>query len=226
MVIIHGENQSQARPKLQTLIDQSREAGSNVVRLEAKKLTVPVLQETLGGGDLFGTQQLIVIEELHSLPTSNQKKSLIETLAATTDSTNLILWEKKTLTATQLKKFPKALVFEFKIANQMWEFLDNLGSTNKTQLLKQLQGVIAANDEFFVFTMICRQIRLLISTKDGGAADAKGFAAAKLQKQATRFSLPQLLELHRQLFKLEVQQKTSTLGLSLAGELDRLLLRM
>lgn len=224
MIIIHGENTSQSRKKLQELIDGVKKNSSTLIRLEAKKLTPAILSENLGSSDLFGDGQTFVIEELHSLPTSTKKKELIELLAQQSES--VILYEKKTLTATMLKKFASAQVFEFKVTNVMWELLDSLGTTDKKQLIKQLHLAVEQNDAFLVFTMLVRQIRMLIQVKSGGQVAGAPFMIAKLKKQASRFTIDQLLALHSQLFKLEVGQKTSTMAMDLASELDLLLFAM
>lgn len=224
MIIIHGENTSQSRKKLQEVIDQSKNDQLTVIRLEAKKLTPASLSENLGGSDLFGSDQIFIIEELHSLPTSAKKKELIDLLAVSTSK--IALYEKKSLTATMLKKFPTAQIFEFKVTNVMWELLDSLGNSDKKQLLSQLHLASEQNDPFLVFTMLVRQIRMLIQVKSGGQVAGAPFMVAKLKKQATRFTIDQLLALHSQLFKLEIGQKTSTMKLDLASELDLLLFAM
>jgi len=224
VIIIHGENTSQSRKKLQELIDGAKKAGLSLTRLEAKKLTPANLSENLGGSDLFGGDQMFIIEELHSLPTSTRKKELIELLSKSEE--NIILYEKKTLTATMLKKFASAQTFEFKVTNVMWELLDNLGTTDKKLLLTQLHQASEQNDSFLVFTMLVRQIRMLIQVKSGGQVAGAPFMIAKLKKQASKFTINQLLALHSQLFKLEIGQKTSTMAMDLASELDLLLFAM
>lgn len=221
MIIIHGENTFLSRKKLHELIDQAREKQIDLSRLEASKLSTAQLEQELGSDSLFGGNRLLVIEELHSLPTSNRKKELIDIVSQAKQ--DLILYEKRALTATMLKKFPGVQTFDFKITNELWELLDILGQRDKKKLLLKLAAAITQNDVFFVYTMIVRQTRLLIQIKAGGQVAGAPFMVAKLKKQADAFTLDQLLALHAQLFKLEVAQKTSTLSLDLASELDLLL---
>lgn len=225
MILLHGENVGQARQKLQELIDQARTAGKNIIRLEAPKLTEASLNDQLGGADLFGSSQLIIVEEVHSLPKSKRKDALIKMLGEVGNQ-ELILSEKRALTPTMLKKFPQAQVFEFKLTPIMWELLDNLGSPNKSKLLTQLAQAVVQNEAFMVFSMIIRQTRLLLMAKTGGKIAGSPFQAMKFNKQAQQFSLDQLLAFHRQLFKLESELKTSTNSLELAQELDLLLFRL
>ena len=73
------------------------------------------------------------------------------------------------------------------------------------------------------FAMLARQIRLLLSVKDGVVPKLAPFAVAKLQKQARAFTLDQLLRTHTTLVDIDRQQKTSTTQLSLHAQLDLLM---
>jgi DNA polymerase III delta subunit len=225
MVIIHGENTALSRKKLQELIEKAKQSGLALDRLEAKKLTPAILQENLGSSSLFGDEKVIIIEELHSLPTSKRKKELIETLSTSSD-VKIILYEKKKITTTMIKKLGQSEVFEFKISNSLWELLDKLGSNDKKNTLLTMRKAISQNDEFFVYTMIIRQIRILITAKDGGVIKGAPFMVSKLKSQANQFSLEQLLKIHHQLHLLDIKQKNSQLYLNLSQELDLLLFKM
>ncbi|MDH5533187.1 MAG: hypothetical protein OEX81_02030 [Candidatus Pacebacteria bacterium] len=225
MIVIHGENTAHSRKKLQELITQAKTNSTAITRLEAKRLTAASLQEAMGGNSLFGEDKLIIIEEIHSLPASKRKKELIEQIA-NSGLENLILYEKRQLTATMLKKVGNPQVFEFKISNTLWKFLDQIGGPDKTKIIKLLRESISQNDEFFVYTMIIRQIRMLITAKDGGVIKGAPFMITKLKGQANRFTLEQLLKTHQQLFNIDIKQKNSQLSLSLGQELDLILLKM
>lgn len=225
MIIIHGENTALSRKKLQELITQAKTNGTAITRLESKRLTPASLQEAIGGNSLFGEDKLIIVEELHSLPASKRKKELIEQIS-NSGFENLILYEKRKLTATMLKKVGSSDPYEFKISNTLWKFLDHIGGRDKTKVLKLLKESITQNDEFFVYTMIIRQIRMLITAKDGGVIKGAPFMITKLQSQARNLSLEQLLKVHKQLFELDIKQKNSLLPLTLGQELDLILLRM
>jgi DNA polymerase III delta subunit len=225
MIVIHGENTAHSRKKLQELITQAKTDNTSITRLEAKRLTSASLQEAMGGNSLFGDDKLIIIEELHSLPASKRKKGLIEQIG-NSGLDNLVLYEKRKLTATMLKKIGNPQVFEFKISNTLWKFLDQIGGSDKTKVIRLLRESITQNDEFFVYTMIIRQIRMLITAKDGGVLKGAPFMITKLQGQARNVSIEQLLTTHKQLSNIDIKQKNSQLALSLSQELDLILLRM
>ena len=161
MIIIHGENTVNSREKLVEIIDERKNKKQEVVRLGAKKLSEAILEETLGANDLFGTSKTIIIEELHSLPTSKKKKSLMEIISKP-QTHNIVLWEKRSLTKTMLKKLAgtnsQANIrnHEFKISKTLFTWLDSLGNTSQTsKKLTLLHSAIETDGEFFCFVSVC-----------------------------------------------------------------------
>lgn len=224
MIIIHGDNTVLGRKKLVELIEKYRSEGKNITRLEAKFINPATLESALGSSSLFGEDKVVVIEELHSLPTSKRKKELISGVA--TSLTPVILFEKKSLTKTMLGQFQSAEIHEFKISNSLWELMDSLGNKSSAHNLVLLKKAITDNSDFFVFTMICRQIRLLIQAKDGGMIKGAPFMIQKLNRQVTNFSLSSLIQIHQKLSQIDLKQKTSAGSLNLSQELDLLLIKM
>jgi hypothetical protein len=230
MIIIHGENTTASRKKLVDIIEKEKDKSKEIIRLEAKKLTESSLEESLGASDLFGTSKTIIIEELHSLPTSKKKKGFIETLS-NPQTYDIVLWEKRLLTKTMLKKFASTTnftdIFEFKISKTLFTWLDMLGNKgNQTKKLNLLHSAVETDGEFFCFLMLIRQIRLLIEVKSGGKAKGAPFMVSKLNKQAANFSLDELLEIHKKLLETDIKQKTSASLIDIVTMLDLLTLKM
>lgn len=233
MVILHGENLLQSRKTLGQYLQQAQAKQRRIVRLEAKKLELAQLQEEVGATGLFGEPVTLIIEELHSLPTSARKTALIKelgALAATEQqepnpSLELILYEKRQLTPTMLKQFPGAKATESKLTKALFSWLDSVTGQFKFNQT-QFQQVMDQDGEMMAFTMLLRQVRLLIQVKEGQTATLAPFMVSKLKQQSGTFNLPQLLKLHHRLFELDLGQKTSTLNLPLQQELELLLTGM
>lgn len=225
ITIIYGENTVQSRKKLVDLLDSAKSQDQEVVRLEAKKLTEADLESALQAKSLFGNEQLVIIEGLHSLPRSKRKTNLIELAASS--QIPLILWEKRSLTATMLKKFPQAKTLEFKLMNALFAWLDSLdGNQSKTAQLRKFHQALQSTDPHMCFVMLIRQVRLLIQTLDGGNIKGPPFMISKLKKQAQTFTLDRLLDVHHQLAVIDQQMKTSKLMLPLEKQLDLVVLNM
>ncbi|MBU0578832.1 hypothetical protein KKE34_03535 [Patescibacteria group bacterium] len=226
MTILHGENITASRNKLVELITLAKNKNKTIERLDAKKINLGILESKLVKQDLFGTEILVVIENLHSLPRSKNKTALIE--LASKSQVNLILWEKRQLTATMLKKFPKVEIFEFKLSNTLFAWLDTIrgdGKNIKKQLLT-FHKTLATEDPHLCFVMLLRQIRMLIQVKDGGEISGPPWIKNKLKKQGETFDLNQLLNIHAQLLTIDLKQKTSSNSLELDQELDLLIMSM
>lgn len=226
MIIIHGENTTNSRQKLFEIIEDYKSKNLEVTRISAKQLSEAMLEEVLGASDLFGTAKLIVIEELHSLPTSKKKKYFLD-LVSKAQIHKVVLWEKRSLTATMIKKFENAQVFEFKISKTLFSWLELLGTSgNDQKKLKLLHSAIEIDGEFFCFLMLIRQIRQLIQIKSGGNPGGAPFMVAKISSQASKFSLEQLLDIYKKLLKIDLKTKTSNILISETTMLDLLSLKL
>lgn len=225
ITVLHGENEIKSREKLVSLLAEIQSRGEKIVRLEGKKITLAQLEEALAQTDLFGKNETLVIEELHSLPRSKKKDELIaQVVNAPKD---IILWEKRQLTPTMLKPFAGAKVEEYKLSNSLFSWLDLFhAQTPITKNLTALHTAVKSSGDHMCFLMLIRQIRLLIQVKDGGRPAGAPFMVQKLQKQAQFFTLEALLKIHTLLFELDRNMKSSQGFLSLEQELDLLVMNL
>lgn len=225
--LIHGDNQVSSRIKLTELVGEIKRQNKEILELNADKLDRAQLESALLSESLFGQEKVILLEGLYSLPKSKKKDEFINLISSA--SIDIILWEKKLLTKTDLKKLPSDLEsYEFKITPKLWTFLDKLSPNPKTKnaLLKLFHESIAMDGAEFIFLMVSRQIRLLIQVKEGETSKLAPFMLGKLKKQAGEFSLEKLLAIHQQLYQIDKKLKQSANLLSLEAELDLLLLNM
>lgn len=215
VTILHGDHHVQSRARLAELLAAATAAGRQLVRVEAKNQTLSSLEQTLGSQELFAPDRLVLIEELHSLPLGQRRKELIVAVASHGQidhpQTDYILWEKKKLTATQLKPFVGATVTEFKLSSSLFKWLDSLDGTadRKPHQLQLLTQLLVEEDAAFALAMMIRQIRLLLQLKTGGAPKLPPFMLGKLRQQAGSFTQAQLFQIHNQLLTLDHQFKTS-----------------
>lgn len=223
MTIIHGDNTIKSRQSLIELLSSFKSSGKEITQISGKNLTAAVLEQAIGGQSLFGSDAVVVIEELHSQQDSAKRKQLIKMLAES--SAEIVLWEKRLLTATMLKKFKDAKVETFKASSILFSWLDGLGQKgDRTKQLQQLQDICRQESAQFCFTMITRQIRLLLAAKDDGKLKTAPFIVAKLKKQGQNFSLEKLLSLHERILQIELGQKRGLSKLSMEQQLSLLVL--
>lgn len=220
--LLHGDQTTSSRNKLIQLINLHQQQGREVTRLLAKDLTVAELEHHLGATSLFGQTPLIVIEELHSLPTSQRKKELINLIAQ--HRGELILWEKRLLTPTMIKKLGQPQVQEFKTSSAIFKWLDLISpKANKKTLIDALHQAIEQDGDHYCLMMLTRQIRLLITAAENQPIAGPPFVQQKLIRQAQSFTLQQLLTLHHKLLDIDLASKSSS-SLTLTQQLDLLML--
>jgi len=228
MRILHGENIVQSRNRLTQLLAEAKEKNLVILHVDTAHLDLPTLENALMSQSLFGEEKLVIIEELHSLPKSKRKDELIATLGKT--ESNVLLWEKKVLSAPMLKKFPGAHAEVFKVTNAVFQWLDMLSGAKNPMVQKKMiegfQKALLSDGDFMCFSMLIRQVRLLIQMKDGAAVSLAPFMIDKLKRQATTFTLDQLLHVHRHLLEMDMNQKTSNSKLGLSREIELLLVTM
>ena len=228
LLILHGEHHLQSRTALTQAIATAQKQGRQIVHVEVKNLEAQGLTSQLATQSLFAEPRTLIIEELHSLPKSKRKEELISLLTGFADQpdTELILWEKKQVTATELKKFPTAKVQVFLPTRSMFTWLNALSGqpsdTTKSKILTLQKAAMESDGEHFCFAMLMRQVRLLIEAKEGGPAAAQ----FKIAAQAKLFSWSQLLRTHKQLLLIDEQFKTSASAFSVASQLELLILSL
>lgn len=203
MQIIYGEDYLSSRNYLNKILESSKST-----RVEAKDLEISILKQYLGNTDLFGESPIIVIYGLFSLLTSKKKDQLIKIILEDS-SVSLILYEDKDVNATTLKKFTKANLKKFDIPPVIFQFMDNLKPNTPVELPDL--------DAHFVFQMLVRQIRLLLSA--GPNSTMPAWMAKRLLNQKKLFGDKKLLKMHQSLYLIDKRQKTSTGFLSMDEEL-------
>lgn len=224
MIILHGDNEVALYAELTRQIEAAKTSGLQITKLDGKKITVVDLEQAVGTDLLFSPQKLVVIGGLiGSLKGKRKDDCLTWLTAASLDNVTVILTENKVLTATQLKSFPNAKVVQFKYPSVMFAWIESLGVVPAAKCMALFHQVLEHEPAEICFSMLVRQIRLLLSFKADGVFVGPPFARIKLQKQAQFFSLEKLLALHRQLLNLDELQKTSGSALSLSQNLDLLL---
>jgi len=228
LTIIHGENLVKSREKLWQLKQLATDKGQKIETLNAKKIKPAQLEIALTGADLFGQSQLLVIETLHSLAHSKKRTAYFTQINQASEDLDIILWEKKLLSKSNLKKFPRALEFSYKMGKALWQLIDQLSPrpNSKKQQLLTLHRAIDEDSAEFSLSMITKRIRELIAIKIGADEGIHPFVKSKLRQQEKNFTLERLLTLHQELYQLDAKLKQSLNLLKLAGQLDLFLINL
>ncbi len=222
MLILHGENIVLSRKRLNEKITNFK---GEVVRLEGNQINLTKLKQVVESQSLFGQDRLIIIENVFARRPSKEKEETLHYLKKNSPD-NLIVWEGKKIDGRVLASFSGAKVEKFALTPLVFHFLDSLAPDNQKNSLTLLHQCLNQDSTEMVFYMLARQIRFLIMANDLGEKGLKNMASwqkTKLTRQAKKFTLPQLLSLHRKLLKIDWQQKTGQASLPLSSQLDLLI---
>lgn len=206
------------------LIQSAQTQGFEVVRLSAKRITLGDLESAIGMDALFATKKAVIIDGLFSLPRGKFKDSLVAWIKEhDSPEVELILTEKKALTATQIKSLPQAKAQLFKYPAVMFHWLEGIGVLPPAKSIVLLHQVLEREEEQFAFIMLIRQVRTLLAYVCDGVYEGSPFGRGKVASQARHFTKARLLVLHSQLLELDIKQKSSQLTMPLAANLDLIL---
>lgn len=225
MDIIHGNYLSASRNFLNSKIKAS--LVKEVIRLEGKKVSLTDLKQALESQSFFGTEKLVVLENIFSSPKSNRKNETLDYLKKADGNTDIIIWESKKIDGRILKSFtPKFKIRLFEIPFFIFKLLDSLSPFNKKNSLELLHQCLKTEPPELIFYLISRRVRDLIVAADLGKNGLSRFQVWQQQKliaQAEKYNIAQLLKWHKILLILDYQQKTGQSSFSLGSSLDLLL---
>lgn len=213
MIIIHGEDVIKSYGRLTVLTEELKLKQVEVVTHDVLEIDITELRQEIGSTGLFASSKCFVIKNLLSSTKSKNKDKLIDVLNQVTDH-EIILWESKGVTATVLKKFPKAVIETFSISPVIFKFLDSLRPTNTKNILQSWKKLQSEGTEpEFVFAMVVRQFKLLIQAKSGPSyIKLAPYPMRLITQQATYFKLDHLMDLYHKLYDIDVKIKTGTGG--------------
>lgn len=215
MLIFHGDDYLASRQTLNTHLDQLANSGYEVNRLEAKDITPSDLTQLLDNTNLFGNKPTPVIFGFFSLLASSNKKKLQEILVKN-QKEEVILYEGKTLSATQLKVFPQATTKLFKPKSIIFNFLDSLKPNLNPQSIIMFKEIEKNEEVELIFALLIRQVRLLIQATEPESLKLPPWQKNKLISQAKMFGIQKLLKLHKDLYLIDRNIKTGRTNLSLS----------
>lgn len=223
--VLYGENLVLSRNALLVEIDIAEKNGLEVIRFEGKNISLTELTQVLESKSLFGSDRLVIIENLFSLPKSKEKEKIFQLILKNLKS-NLFIWEGKDLTKSQMAEFEHNFIFQqFKISSVLFKFLDSLKPNQKEANLQEFHSCLAQEVPEMIFAMLIRQIRLLILAKEGekSLGNLAPWQKNKFISQAKSFETEKLKEIYQKLLEIDFQQKTSGSPFDLAFSLDLLI---
>lgn len=210
LYILHGDNIVASRGRLNQIRELAKD--KEVREVNGKNCDLTSLTQSLTSNSLYGTETLIVIDNLISK--LGRKTSLITQYAkiinGRSDDASIVLWEEKELSATSLKNFTGQVKAElYKLPVVLWQFLDTLkpgGAKNSLNLLRQILELEAPE---LVWSLITKRIvQLLYVCESVIPGDLQSWQAARLTSQAKAFTIEKLRQIHKGMLEAEYEFKS------------------
>lgn len=220
--VFSGDDIVSSRKAFLEQAESLRQKGYEIEKISGKDLSLEKLESSLGAKTLFGEKRALAIEGFLSLTKSKEKDEVLKKISSF-DEAVLLFWEGKEFSKADQQKFPKEFVFKnFKLPSSLFSFLESLKPNQKKTNLENFRKVIEEVDEFFLFAMLARQVRLLILAQEK-SLNVLPWQKAKLEKQAKEFDKENLLSLYKKMLELDFKQKTSQTPFSFKESLELLI---
>lgn len=188
--------------------------------VNAKDIDETFLENIFGSLDLFGKNRILATENFFSGKSNKLRGGLIEKILSFKKAV-FIDWEEKEISKTETEKLGKSLIIKnFKLPNLLFKFLDSINPENKKENIILLKKVLENLDPGFVFSMLIRQIRLLILASDNETITMAPWQKRNLENQFKHFSKDKLINLYKKLLEIDLRQKTSSSPFDLNSELE------
>lgn len=222
ITLLHGDNITASRDALTSLKLESKDR--EIRELDGSGLDATSLTQSLESGGLFGTEILIVLENLLTKSGKKGKTTdeLLDVLIRNEKNAKVILWEGKEITQTVIKRLGSHVdVRLFKTPKVIFQLLDGLRPHGGVALLPLLQQTLKTDAAELFFAMLVRRIRQLTMLRDGVIPEGlQGWQATRLTSQSKLFTIDKLLSMEKRLLEIDVSIKTGASPFPLAQQLE------
>lgn len=210
IILLHGDHVEISRQELTNLKQKAK--GKEVRTLDGRTIDASVLTQALESTSLFGGNTLVIIENLTRYNAKKTKflDQLAGIISSNAKTTDILLWEDKELSATQVNRFGKDVQScLFKTPVVLFQFLDGLKPDSVTSTLVLFQKAVEKDAPELLFTMIVRRFRQLLIVKDGGTPEGiSPWQLGKLTSQTKLFRMDKLGSMYEKLLTIEYSIKT------------------
>lgn len=136
--IFHGDNQLESRKALNDYLDQFQD--TNILRLDSKTIDLEKINLFLQESSLFNDKKILSLSNLFS--TNKAILDKVNQLLNQSDNLEIVIWQDKTLTATQLKTFKNPQIKNFPLDNLLFSCLNSIRPKNITRVIPLYHQVV------------------------------------------------------------------------------------
>ena len=227
LTILHGDDITSSR---KYYIDERQKVETPII-LFGNDLSMNHLSQVFQSTSLFDVaQKNVFIENFFQ---KKENKEFVPYLQAQLKKSNILIWEPKELSKTQINLFKNANIKRFLLPKALFAFLNELKPNNNKKTISLFHKALEQAECELIFFMIIRQFRLFLATQKESLENQIDeikrmvpWQKSRLGSQAKLFSKNKLKEIFRKVMEIDVSQKTGKSILSLPQAIDFLLLSL
>ena len=200
--IFHGDNVADSRSRFNQFLDKN--ANADILRLDQKQIDLNNINNFLNGASFFSDQKILALTNPFSIAKPIFAK-LIDIILKT--NTTVCLWQDKTLSAAQLKTFPKPQVSLSKLDNVLFQCLNQIKPHNLNQFILSLDLALKQDMYDLLLYLIKNNLRKQLTS-------------------FSRFDAASLKTAYLHLIELDFQNKTGQLSVPKEIALQRIMINL
>lgn len=190
LAIFHGQDSIKSRQAMFAYIDQQKDCEK--IHLDSKSIDLSMLNLFLESSSLFNLPKLLIIDNYFSIHKTTQEK--LTTLILKSQQ-NIVLWQDKKLSPTQIAPFKFAKIAEFKASDLINDCIFALKPGNLKLFSQKYQKMLLKEPFDLFFYLLKYKLRKDLQAKSL-------FSTSKLEKT------------YLQLIQLDYQNKTGQLAIT------------
>lgn len=169
---------------------------------------------------LFSLKKVFFTQDLNKKISKKQNLKLNKIIEEIINNPNIELFDLEIDLQSRFLKIPKkAIIKEFKPSDNIFKLQNSLYPGNLKNFIKILNKLDI--DQYFLFNMINQHVKNLILAKNNiFDKKLKDWQISKIKNQSAKWDEKKLLNFYEGLFKIEIQQKTSSTPYSIKQSLE------
>lgn len=171
---------------------------------------------------LFANKKAFFTRNLNKKISKKQNLKINKIIEEIINNKNIELFDyEEEISSYYLKFSKKVTIKEFKLNENIFKLQESILPGNLKNFIHILNTLTQTQDEFFIFNMLTKHLRELILIKTE-KIDKKiaPWKLSKLRYQAEKWELDKLLSFYDGLYKIDLQQKTSSTPYNIKKSLE------
>lgn len=217
--IVCGEDTASARTYIVQLKNHYKKKSYLVQDISPSQIH-EIQKEGEHSASLFEEQRIFFVRNLSSYLAKSRKFSPTIKALAAHSSLYVIDWEDGK-SAYELSIKDKKLIKEFKPSASIFTFLDTCIPGKRAQFISLLHGILKTQEEMFVYTMLWRHMRSLITARADVFPDRIApWQKMKLKSATKQWDEVRLMQFYEGLARIDQAIKTSASPYSIKQSLE------